>query len=66
MGKRGLYPTLSTKKSGEEVRLMMDLISLCDGKNTLLQIAETLNTPIWELYELVDKLVTHKLLQENE
>jgi aminopeptidase-like protein len=45
---------------------MMDLISLCDGKNTLLQIAETLNTPIWELYELVDKLVTHKLLQENE
>jgi len=66
MGKRGLYPTLSRKKSSEEVRLMMDLISLCDGKNTLLQIAETLNTPIWELYELVDKLVTHKLLQENE
>jgi len=66
MGKRGLYPTLSTKKSGEKVRLMMDLISLCDGKNTLLQIAETLNTPIWELYELVDKLVIHKLLQENE
>jgi len=66
MGKRGLYPTLSTKKSGEEVRLMMNLISLCDGKNTLLQIAEILNTPIWELYELVDKLVTHKLLLENE
>jgi aminopeptidase-like protein len=66
MGKRGLYPTLSTKKSGEQVRLMMDVISLCDGKNTLLQIAETLSTPIWELYELIDKLVEHKLLQAND
>ena len=44
----------------------MDLISLCDGENTLLQIAETLKTPIWELYELIDKLVEHKLLQANE
>ena len=63
MGKRGLYPTLSTKNSREQVRLMMDVISLCDGENTLLQIAETLSTPIWELYELIDKLVEHKLLQ---
>ena len=31
MGKRGLYPTLSTKKSKEKVKLMMDLMSLCDG-----------------------------------
>lgn len=64
LGKRGLYPTLSTKKSGEQVRLMMDFISLCDGENTLLQVAETLNTPIWELYEIVDKLVGYKLLEE--
>jgi len=63
MGKRGLYPTLSTKKSGEQVRLMMDLISLCDGQNSLLEIAETLNTPIWELYELIDKLFKHELLE---
>lgn len=66
MGKRGLYPTLSTKKSSEQVRLMMDLISLCDGQNSLLQLAETLNTPIWELYELIDKLVEQKLLFANE
>ena len=66
MGKRGLYPTLSTKKSGEEVRLMMDLISLCDGKTFLLEVAESLNTPIWELYELIETLVSHKLLELNE
>ena len=66
MGKRGLYPTLSTKKSGEEVRLMMDLISLCDGKTFLLEVAESMNTPIWELYELIETLVSHKLLELNE
>ena len=66
MGKRGLYPTLSTKKSGEEVKLMMDLISLCDGKTFLLEVAESLNTPIWELYELIETLVSHNLLELNE
>jgi aminopeptidase-like protein len=66
MGRRGLYPTLSTKKSGEDVRLMMDFISLCDGKTSLLNIAEKLNTPIWNLYDLCDKLKEHKLLECNE
>jgi aminopeptidase-like protein len=66
MGKRGLYPTLSTKKSDVQVRLMMDLISLCDGQHSLLEIAETLKTPIWELYELIDKLVEHGLLETHE
>ena len=63
MGKRGLYPTLSTKKSGEEVRLMMDFISLCDGKTALLNIADKLNVPIWDLYDLCDKLEKHELLE---
>ena len=66
MGKRGLYNTLSTKNSWEQVSLMMNLISLCDGENSLLQIAETLNTPIWGLYELIDKLVEHDLLEISE
>lgn len=63
MGKRGLYPTLSTKKTLEEVRLMMDLISFCDGTTSLLEIADILKVPIWSLYELVDTLVSHKLLE---
>lgn len=66
MSKRKLYPTLSTKKSGEEVKLMMDFISLCDGKNSLLQIAESLNVPIWNLYDVVKKLENHDLISANE
>lgn len=66
MGKRGLYPTLSTKKSVEQVRLMMDLISLCDGKSSLLEIAECLNTPIWTLYKTIETLLSHKLIKEKK
>jgi aminopeptidase-like protein len=62
MSRRGLYPTLSTKESSKQVELMMNLISLCDGKTSLIEIAERLNVPIWDLYELVDKLKNHGLI----
>lgn len=62
LGKRGLYPTLSTKKSGEEVRVMMNLISYCDGNHSILDIAEKINLPAWELYDLVEKLKSQNLL----
>jgi len=66
MGKRGLYPTLSVKKRDEDVRLMMNFLSLCDGRTSLLEIAQRLNVPIWDLYEITDKLQKHKLIQTNE
>jgi aminopeptidase-like protein len=62
LGKRGLYPTLSKKNSAKHVRLMLNFISLCDGKTSLLDIADHLNVPVWELYELVDKLESHDLI----
>ena len=62
LGKRGLYPTISTKKSDSETRLLMDLITWSDGSHSLLEIAAKCNTPIWELYPLIKKLQTHNLL----
>ena len=62
LGKRGLYPTLSTKASGAEVRLMMDLITWSDGTRSLIEIAELCSSPIWELYPIVDKLSSHNLM----
>jgi len=63
LGKRGLYPTLSEKGSGTSVRTMMNLIAYCDGKNTLLDIAEKINAPIWDLYPLVSKLKAENILE---
>ncbi|MBK8973600.1 MAG: DUF4910 domain-containing protein [Hahellaceae bacterium] len=62
MGKRGLYPTLSTKNGDRQVRLMMDLISYCDGAHSLLDIAEALGIPCWDLYPLTTTLKQHGLI----
>jgi aminopeptidase-like protein len=66
LGRRGLYPTLSTKKINTDIRLMMDLISWSDGKRSLLEIAEKLDVPIWMLYPIIDKLIEHNLISEED
>ena len=62
LGKRGLYPEISTKESTDAVRSMMDLLAYSDGTKDLVEIAETINVPIWELYDIVQTLVKHDLL----
>ena len=42
--------------------VMMDLISLSDGKNNLITIAEIINVPIWNLYAILDKLVSNNII----
>lgn len=66
MGKRGMYPTISTKNSDNQVKLMMDLISFCDGQNSLLDIADKLNTPIWDLYEIIENLLQENILEVSK
>ena len=45
---------------------MMNFISLCDGESSLLEIAERLNVPIWDLYDIVNKLKDHNLIKATE
>ncbi|MBT6170499.1 MAG: aminopeptidase, partial [Flavobacteriaceae bacterium] len=66
MGKRGLYPTLSTKKSGDEARMIMNFMSYCDGNHSVLEIAEKINVPSWELYDLIEKLKNHDLIESAD
>ena len=66
MGKRNLYPTLSTKNTDQQAKFMMDFLSLCDGKNSLLYIADFLNVPIWKLYDVTAELKKHNLIKANE
>jgi aminopeptidase-like protein len=62
LGKRGLYPNLSTKDVKEEVGLMMDLITWSDGSRSLLEIAEICHVPMWELYPLLELMVSNDLI----
>ncbi|MBU1849265.1 MAG: DUF4910 domain-containing protein [Nanoarchaeota archaeon] len=62
LGKRGLYPTISTKTSGNQVKKMMDFIVYADGTNDLIDISNKINVPVWELYPVIKKLKSAKLL----
>ncbi len=62
LGKRGLYPTVGTKKTAEEVRHMMDLLAYSDGNFSTLDIAELTGMPLWELAETIEKLKAAELL----
>jgi aminopeptidase-like protein len=65
LGKRGLYPTISTKTSGLEVKAMMDLLAYCDGTESLLHVATRIGVPLWSLVPIVGRLKEHGLLVAN-
>lgn len=64
MGRRGLYqkdnPNVLTKNS----KLTMDFLSYCDGHLNLLQIADVLGVPIWDLYDIKRILLKNELIYE--
>ena len=63
LGKRGLYPTISTKTSSLNVKTMMNILTFCDGRHDLLWIAEKINEPIMVLVPIIKKLLKNKLLE---
>ncbi|MCB9283032.1 MAG: DUF4910 domain-containing protein [Lewinellaceae bacterium] len=66
LGKRGLYPTLSQKGSTNDIKLMMDFISFCDGKKSLLEIASLLNCPFFNLLSISNRLLKENLIRRVE
>jgi aminopeptidase-like protein len=63
LGKRGLYPSLSTTETTAQVADMMNLISYSDGERTLLEIAELIGAPVWRLREIVGQLQAAGLIE---
>jgi len=63
LGKRGLYPTISTKSSGSQVKDMMNFLAYSDGNLSSLDIAETIGVPLWELRETIEKLKKEGVLE---
>ena len=66
LGKRDLYPTLSTKFSKSHVQLLMDFITWADGQHSMLEIADLCERPIWDLYEIRDQLNANGLISITE
>lgn len=63
LGKRGMYPNISTKSSKATVQTMMNFLTYCDGSLDLISIAELIDTPVFDLYNLAYKLANKKIIK---
>lgn len=64
LGKRGLYPTLSTKDSYRKVTDLLNLLAYADGLNDLISISDITHIPASRLYPLVVELQQAELLED--
>jgi len=63
LGKRNLYPDLSTGYVDDEIQKTMNILSYADGKTDLIEIAETIEANIQECAVIAEKLERHGLLE---
>lgn len=65
LGKRGLYPSLSTKESVSTVYNLMNVISYLDGRFDIEEIAEMCQISINETEEIIARLIEAKLIENS-
>ncbi len=63
LGKRGLYPTISTKGKDSRVKDMMNFLAYCDGSRSSLEIAEIIRVPLWEIIDTIEYLKNEDILR---
>jgi aminopeptidase-like protein len=64
LGKRGMYPTLSTRESHDLVGATMDLLAYADGTNDLLAIAERIDVPFAAIVPVAQRLAQARVIEE--
>ena len=69
LSKRKLYPIY---KQNDQIITsdladfkLINFLSYCDGKNSLLEIAEKCNVPIWSLYPHLEILLKNKVISKK-
>ena len=56
LGRRGLYPGVSDSNTSRLTSVMMNFLAYADGINDLIQIAELIHVPVWDLYDILENL----------
>jgi aminopeptidase-like protein len=64
LGKRGLYPNLSTKNAWSEIADLMNVISFCDGNHDLIDIASICRIPISKVIDNINTLTQQGLVRQ--
>jgi aminopeptidase-like protein len=62
LGKRGLYPTLSTHETRQKVRHITNFLAYADGKLDLLQMAKAIDIDFFQCAEIAKTLLRHGLI----
>jgi aminopeptidase-like protein len=63
LGRRGMYPTLSQRGSGLEVKTMMNILAYADGQRDLVSLAERIGVPAELCIPIVVRLLQERLLE---
>jgi aminopeptidase-like protein len=64
LSKRNLYSKISKKNlKNKNSYMILHLLSLSDGKTSLIEIAEKCSMPIWKINNIITKLLKHKLIE---
>lgn len=63
LGKRGLYSNISTKQNVSDSVSILNFITWADGENDLIALADKMEVPVWEIYEILDSLDKSGLLE---
>ena len=64
LGKRGLYSTISRKGIYDKILVQRDVITYCDGKNSIEDLSERIGVPVSHIEEIIDELKGAGLLDE--
>jgi len=62
LGKKGLYPLVSTRETQKQVETMMNFIAYADGKTDLVTIANRINVDALECIEIINSLLIEKVI----
>ena len=63
LSKRNFIVKLVKKSEKQNSYMILHLLSLSDGKTSLIEIAEKCSMPIWKINNIITKLLKHKLIE---
>ncbi len=65
LSKRNLYSNLSIKNNNYNSKIILDILSYCDGKHSLLDISDKLNMSSEIVYRNIKNLIKLKLIKKK-
>mgnify|MGYP003705941319 CR=1 FL=1 len=65
LSKRDLYSNISIKNNNINSKTILDILSYCDGKHSILDISDLLNMPSEIIYQNIENLIKLKLIKKK-